>query len=134
MHRAAVKAGQEHVVHLDQVVEHRFICLGQKAGHERVTFGGGKSLEIGRVVTARHLSQVDHCFQAGAGQNCGASRRLCTWPPRQGQRVLMSSRGPVLRRWDQAAFPEGAALVRRLRWSFGRKASPCDQLVFKPIL
>jgi len=44
MHRAAVKARQVHVVHLDQVIEHRLVCLGQKARQERVAFGGANRL------------------------------------------------------------------------------------------
>ena len=54
----AVHAGQEQVVHLDDLVEQRLAGLDQIAGDQRVALGLGEAAEIAGVIAAPKLAEL----------------------------------------------------------------------------
>ena len=58
--RAAVHAGQEQVVHFDDLVEQRFAGLDQGAGDERVALGLDEAPEIAGIVAPAQFAELAH--------------------------------------------------------------------------
>ena len=56
--RPAVHAGEEQIVHLDDLVEQRLAGLDQIAGNQRVALRLGEAAEIAGIITASELAQL----------------------------------------------------------------------------